>query len=470
MMICVLDNPTSRLMGLVMGLGALACSDGGDATAGVRQAALFQQGTSTSVFDVQQDRSDEILRSRSTAIVEAANHVSPAVVSINTARNETVQRYWQTFTRRSQGLGSGFIINANGYILTNDHVVRGAQEILVTLPDGRDFAASRIGSDQLNDIAVLKIEGTDLPVAPLGTSRGLLIGEWAIAIGNPLGTLFSNTEPSVTAGVVSAVDRHLIPGENDQVVYLGMIQTDASINPGNSGGPLVNSAGQVIGVNSSIFSRSGGSEGLGFAIPIDRALRIAEDLVQEGEVRRAWPGFDVEAGDRDRFGRSRGVVVAGIDGRSPAAAGLRDGDRIVSANGSRMADPYDFETVLLGLRPGDPLELRVEGRANPISFNVGGLPSMAADRAAASGLELLTLNSGVQQEFGLSRSEGALITRIAPQLQRGTRLRSGDVILQINRTLITSADQALRLLQRVRGRVVVYLERDGEVRYTTFNQ
>jgi serine protease Do len=469
MVMSVLDDPKARMIGLVLSMLVLACSDGGNAPGGAQTAALFQQGSAQPAVVDRPGRAGEILASRSTAIVEAAHRVSPAVVSINTARNETVQRYWQRFSRRSQGLGSGFIIDARGYILTNDHVVRGAEEILVTLPDGRYFSAKRVGSDQLNDIAVIKIDGDDLPVAPLGTSEGLLIGEWAIAIGNPLGTLFSNTEPSVTAGVVSAVDRHLIPSEDDQVIYLGMIQTDASINPGNSGGPLVNSAGEVIGVNSSIFSRSGGSEGLGFAIPIDRALRIAEDLVDGGEVMRAWPGFDVEASQRDQFGRSRGVVVARIDGNAPAAAGLSDGDRIVSANGDRMADPYDFETVLLGLRPGDTLEIGIAGRADPITFKVGGLPSMTADRAAVSTLELLTVNSGVQREFNLSRSAGALITKIAPQLQRATRLRRGDVILQINRTLVTSADQALRLLQRAKGRVVIYLERDGAVRSTTFN-
>jgi serine protease Do len=469
MTMSILNNPKARLLGLVLSTWALACSDGAEGPGGAQTAALFQQGEAQSTLEARHNRSPEIIASRSTAIVAAADQVSPAVVSINTARNETVQRYWQQFSRRSQGLGSGFIINADGYILTNDHVVRGAEEILVTLPDGRDFPATRIGSDQLNDIAVLKIEGDNLPVAPLGTSEGLLIGEWAIAIGNPLGTLFSNTEPSVTAGVVSAVDRHLIPSENDQVVYLGMIQTDASINPGNSGGPLVNSAGEVIGVNSSIFSRSGGSEGLGFAIPIDRAVRIAEDLVGKGEVQRAWPGFDVEAGERDQFGRSKGVVVARIDANASVSDALSDGDRIVSANGHRMADPYDFENILLNLRPGDALEMRIAGRTAPVTFNVGGLPSMKADRAAVSGLELLTVNSGVQREFDLSRAEGALITKIAPQLQRATRLRRGDVILQVNRTLITSADQALRLLQRAKGRTVVYIERDGEVRYTTFN-
>ncbi len=220
------------------------------------------------VVEVAQERSETLDGSRTTAIVEAAARVAPAVVSVNVIRTEQVQMrsFFAPFpmprTRRSRGLGSGFIIDAAGVILTNDHVVRDAERIMVTLPDGRDFEAELVGTDQLTDVAVLRIQGDGLPVAHLGTSEGLLIGEWSLAIGNPFGNLFSNAEPSVTAGVISATGRHIIPADDERVVYFGMIQTDASINPGNSGGPLVNSLGEVIGVNSSIFSRSGGSEGL----------------------------------------------------------------------------------------------------------------------------------------------------------------------------------------------------------------
>jgi len=467
-----LDNPGGRFLGLLLSLIALACAGEGPRDRGdpgsPERAGLFLQSSSPVQTP---ETNDEITRSRSTAIVEAASRVSPAVVSIHTARRQTIRRYWQRFSRRATGLGSGFVISGDGYVLTNDHVVRGAEEIQVTLPDGRAFNAERVGEDQLNDIAVLKIDGAELPVAPLGRSGDLLIGEWAIAIGNPLGNLFSNTEPSVTAGVISAVDRHLIPDEDDQVVYLGMIQTDASINPGNSGGPLVNAAGEVIGVNSSILSQSGGSEGLGFAIPIDRALRLAEDLIHEGVVRRAWLGFDVEPTTRDSFGRSSGVMVRGIDPTSAAADLLENGDRILTAGGRRMADPYDFETVLLGLRPGDRIELEVAGRDEPLTLRAVDLPSMTAERAAVGDLELLTVNPGVQREFDLGRSQGALITQISAALQRVTRLREGDLLLQINRTVVTSADQALRLIRRLsgtRGVVVVYFERDGEIRYTDF--
>jgi serine protease Do len=272
---------------------------------------------------------------------------------------------WESFfmppgaQRRSASFGSGVIVRDDGIILTNDHVVRDSDRIKVTLSDGRDFDAEVVGTDQVADIAVLRIVGDNLPVAPVGTSEGLLIGEWAVAIGNPFAYQFSDAEPTVTAGVISAVGRNIVPSSQEDGFYLGMIQTDASINPGNSGGALVNALGEVIGINASIFTRSGGSEGLGFAIPIDRALRIADDLVQHGEIRRAFVGLDVEPVEADDWGRTRGVRIARVAEGSPGDdAALQAGDRLLSANGRALASPLDFEAVLLDLRAGDPLELR----------------------------------------------------------------------------------------------------------------
>ena len=219
--------------------------------------------------------------------------------------------------RRSAGFGSGVIVDQGGIIVTNNHVIEGADRIQVTLPNGMDAEAELVGADARADIAVLRIENDELPVAPVGSSDGLLIGEWAIAIGNPLGTYVGDTEPTVTAGVVSALDRNIAPSSGEEGFYLGMIQTDAAINPGNSGGALVNSEGEVIGINASIISRSGGSEGLGFAIPIDRALRIADDLLRFGEVRRAWIGVEVEPVEADLWGRTRGVRISRVAPGSP---------------------------------------------------------------------------------------------------------------------------------------------------------
>ena len=433
----------------------------------VMTACGAQPGGAATTAEFDQDLS----ASRTTAIVRAARNVAPAVVTISVRRREQVMR--RTFfddyfvPRETQGLGSGFIIDQRGAVLTNHHVVDGATEILVTLPDARDFTARLVGSDPRNDIAVLALENaSNLPVAPLGTSSDLMIGEWTVAIGNPFGGLLSNPEPSVTAGVVSALDRHMIPS-GDEEFHLGMIQTDAAINPGNSGGPLVNALGEVIGINSSILSRSGGSEGLGFAIPIDRALRIAADLLQYGEVRRAWLGLDVNAVEADDFGRSRGVRIARVTPGSPAAAaGIRAGSRMVRAGDTRMATPLDFEAVKLGLRAGDRIEIEVEGRP-PVSLEAAPLPSVTAERVELlRDLEVVTVTPPIRSERRLASTEGALVVRISPALAQRTGLAVGDVVLGLNNTRIRTAREAadeLRRTQRDRRSFVLVFERGGRV-------
>ena len=456
-------------------LGACDGGDGGDAALDsppavetVESPALVQQSAPAP----RQPRGEEISGSRNTAIVEAAARVAPAVVSVNVIRTQQVQTRGSFFdpfpmprTRRSRGLGSGFIVSADGVILTNDHVVRDAERIMVTLPDGRDFEAELLGADQLTDVAVLRIRGTDLPVAPVGTSEGLLIGEWSLAIGNPFGNLFSNSEPSVTAGVISGTGRHIIPDDEDRVIYLGMIQTDASINPGNSGGPLVNSVGEVIGVNSSIFSRSGGSEGLGFAIPIDRAIRVANNLLSSGEVKRAWLGFDVDAGEEDIWGRTHGVAVSSVSPSSPAArAEIHRGDRVVTANGKALRTLLDFESLLLDLEEGESIVLGIEGRPASVTLVSEALPSLSADRVTAlDQMELITVTPDIRAERSLSYETGALIVNIRRDMEDRIGLRAGDVILQIDRRLVESAEQAAEVLRRASGNVAVYIERNGEV-------
>ena len=428
----------------------------------------FQRTTATP----SQAQSDQISGSRNTAIVEAAARVAPAVVSVNVIRTEQVQSRASFFdpfpmprTRRSRGLGSGFIVSEDGVILTNDHVVRDSERIMVTLPDGRDFEAQLLGADQLTDVAVLRIQGNDIPVAPVGTSEGLLIGEWSLAIGNPFGNLFSNSEPSVTAGVISGTGRHIIPDDEDRVVYLGMIQTDASINPGNSGGPLVNSVGEVIGVNSSIFSRSGGSEGLGFAIPIDRAIRVANELIAFGEVKRAWLGFEVDPGDEDIWGRTHGVAVSSVSPSSPAArAQISRGDRVVTADGRALRTLLDFESLMLDLEEGESITLGIDGRQGPVTLVSEALPSVSAYRVTAlEQIELITVTPGIRAERGLGYETGALIVDIERDLEGRIGLRVGDVILQINRQRVESAEQAAEVLRQASGNVAVYIERRGEV-------
>ena len=445
--------PTRRLSGLVLalagiGLTAAACESSealpasGTATASVpssQVATRFAQERPAQAPPQVAEGAAGLDDSRRTAIVRASDRVAPAVVTVSTLRTETVQNSFGFFNlgpqqRRSGGYGSGFVIDGDeGIILTNDHVINGAEQIQVTLADGTDLEAELVGSDEVTDVAVLRVNaGRPLAEAPLGTSQDLLIGEWALAVGNPFGVEVSNSEPTVTAGVVSATGRHIVPSENDQSFYLGMIQTDAAINPGNSGGPLVNALGQVIGINSSIFSRSGGSEGLGFAIPIDRALRVAEDLLATGGVRRAWLGIQVDGADTDPWGRARGVMITEVFGDSPAReAGVRPGRTILTANGRRLAGPLDWEDVILDLREGDPLQLEVEGEGT-VSLVTAPYPSTQAMRVqVVDDLDVISVTPQIRAERQLALDQGALVVGITDELRRITGLQEEDVIYAI---------------------------------------
>lgn len=418
---------------------------------------------------------------RRTAIVAAAERVAPAVVSVNVLRRERVvpRTMWEEMMippgaeREVAGLGSGFIITPEGLVITNEHVVRAAAEVMVTLPDGREFDADVVGADEVNDLALLRIRGgRGLPVAPLGNSDGLMIGEWVIAIGNPFGFLLSNPEPSVSAGVVSAVGRNIGGAGGQRSVSLDLIQTDASINPGNSGGALVNALGEVVGVNSSILSSTGGSEGLGFAIPINRARRIALDLADDGRYRRAWIGADVEAVRAEGPRRLAEVRVSQVVAGSPAErAGLRRGMRVVSIGAKRIRTPLDWQAGLLNAAYGEPLEVRVMegGRERTIRVQPGDLPSMGAERIQAlRDFQLVTLTPAIRAERGLQSEQGALIVGLS-EAARQLGLREGDLILQINRVRVSTAEEAARMLGQLTGTgVVMYVEREGRLAATQF--
>jgi serine protease Do len=428
---------------------------------------------------------DTITSSRRNAIVLASQRVARAVVSVNVLRRETVRPqtmfeslFFPEGTRRqSQGLGSGFIIQPNGLVLTNEHVVRGATEIVVTLPDGRDFAAETVGTDEVSDVALLRLkEAKNLPVAPLGSSNNLIIGEWAIAIGTPFGFYLSNAEPAVTAGVISGVGRNIIPnGGENKGLYLDMIQTDASINPGNSGGPLVNALGEVIGVNSSLISESGGNVGLGFAIPIDRARRIATDLLASGHVRRAWIGADVKASAPNAFGRSRSVELDQVAPGSPAAqVGLRSGMQIARVGGRPVYNPLDWQARLIDARVGQPLDIVVHdgGAERNLQVSPRDAPSLTAERVRALSdlFELVTVTPAIRNERRIASTRGALIAGLS-DAALGVGLRQGDVIVEINRVQVRTAEEAAQILAQLAGRgayVRFTIERQGEYGSITF--
>ena len=342
---------------------------------------------------------EAISASRRTTIVSAVERAGPAVVSI-VATFQMQRRGFtrmfddpffghfvvpQLYTREEPNTGSGVIIDEAGYIVTNAHVVQlgdySARRIRAVLTDGRSLACTLVGVDVMSDLAVLHVEGEDVPAATLGRSDDIMAGEWAITIGNPLGLAIEDAQPAVAVGVVSAVGRDFRREQGSRTVYRDMIQTDATINPGNSGGPLVNALGEVIGINTFILSESGGSEGVGFAIPIDRVRRVADELIQYGGPRRGWTGLSViditeyvaqELNIDDRTG----VLVNEIDPESPAArAGIRVMDVIRKINGEAIASYPDAREALYGSLVGDIIELEVEreGRLVPLTLHIAEL-------------------------------------------------------------------------------------------------
>ncbi len=344
--------------------------------------------------------------------------------------------------RTQAGLGSGFVVRKDGVIVTNAHVVAGAKTISVMMRDGTVYPAKLLGTDETNDIAVVKIDAKNLPEVKLGNSNNLIVGEWAIAIGNPFGFYLGNAEPSVSVGVVSATQRNLVaPGEG-QGSYFDMIQTDAAINPGNSGGPLVDADGEVIGVNSSIFSPSGGSVGLGFAIPINRVARVVDDLITHGSLRSPWIGVFLQQrqSNNPRDVLTQGAVIARITPGSPAAAaGLQPGDVILREGTRVVRNPFDWQAALLDLRVGSPAKLHIKrgSREMDVDVNVADLPEVTAPKVQVlRELELVSVTPTIAAERALRSQSGALIYRISPTIADQTGLQKGDVIIQINNTPI----------------------------------
>lgn len=431
--------------------------------------------------------SQEVLASspRRTPIVAAAQRVGPSVVSITvlrTVRQSTRRNLMEEFfrsvprqrQRTVQGLGSGFAIDDDGFVLTNEHVVSGADSIVVTDGQGRHLRAELVGADALTDIAVLKVEAGRIPPAPLGTSTDLMVGEPAIAIGNPLGYFLANGEATITAGVISGVSRDIRGDDNDGSLFADMIQTDAAINPGNSGGALVNAEGLVIGVNSSILSRSGGSEGLGFAIPIDRALRIAGELREFGRIRRPWIGVDPEivASDTSLFSSTR---IRRVAPDSPAGqARLQAGDVLVEIDGRPIDSPLDLEVGLLDAGVGSQVQLRYAraGREASTTLPVVELPSDQAPRIEVlTGLELVSITPEIAIERSLPAEidGGALIVTISVENSQYSGLLRDDVIVAINRQRVRTAEDADDLFRSFGGggRIWATIVRDGRMMNTS---
>ena len=352
--------------------------------------------------------------------------------------------------RDSNSLGSGFIVSDDGYILTNNHVVQGADEIIVRLNDRRELEAVLIGADPSSDLAVLKVDADDLPTVELGNSDKLDVGEWVVAIGSPFGFDYS-----VTAGIVSAKGRSL-PNEN----YVPFIQTDVAINPGNSGGPLFNLEGQVVGINSQIYTRSGGFMGVSFAIPINVAMDVAEQLKSKGKVSRGWLGVVIQEVNKDlaeSFGLDRAagaLVVQVVDGSPAESSGLVSGDIIVKVNGKDVQLSSDLPHLIGRLRAGDTAKLSVvrAGKRKTIDVEIGALPESddiqlssntppAERKSNRLGLVVSDIPAGKSNE------QGVVVTDVNRGPASMSGVVRGDVITMINGQRISSVADFERVVK-----------------------
>ena len=364
----------------------------------------------------------------------------------------------------ARGEGSGFIVAADGYILTNAHVVADASEVTVRLTDRREFTAKVVGADRRTDVAVIKINGKDLPTVRVGDPSRLRTGEWVVAIGSPFG--FEN---SVTAGIVSALSRSLPEGQ-----YTPFIQTDAAVNPGNSGGPLFNMAGEVVGMNSQIYSRTGGYMGISFAIPIDIAIDVKDQLVKSGRVQRGRIGVLVqEVGQQlaDSFGldRPRGAIVAQVEKGSPAArAGLRAGDVILAVGGQPIERSGQLSAVISQIRPGTRVELEVwrDRASRKIEVEVGELKEGAvassergeSQQGGKLGLSVRPLSPQERRAAGL---DGGLLVEDVTGPALEADVRPGDVIVGANGQRVASVEDLEEQTGKSKRSIALLVNRGG---------
>ncbi len=365
-----------------------------------------------------------------------------------------------------QGVGSGFIVSPDGYVLTNGHVVADASEVIVKLVDKREFKAKVIGADRRTDVALLKIDATGLPAVKIGDPQKVRVGEWVAAIGSPFG--FDN---SVTAGIVSAKARWIPDGGS----YVPFIQTDVAVNPGNSGGPLFNMNGEVIGINSAIYSRTGGYMGVSFAIPIDVAMKVKEDLQKHGKVSRGKLGVTIQPVSRElarSFGLDRpvGALVNAVEPGGPAdKAGLMPGDIILSVDGQAVNESHDLPRLIGERSPGQTvrLELWRKGARTQVQARLAEFADVQAARepspqGAPQGKLGLAVRPLSEQERRRLGSDGVLVENVSGPAARAG-VRPGDIILALNNQSVASPEQLQDMAERSRGPVALLIQR-GDAR------
>ena len=363
--------------------------------------------------------------------------------------------------QRQQGLGSGFIIDSDGTIITNNHVVDGAEKVVVTLADGKSFDAKVLGKDPKSDIAILKINvKQNLPAATLGDSDQLEVGEWVIAIGNSFGL-----DHTVTTGIVSAKGRHIGAGPYDS-----FIQTDASINPGNSGGPLVNLRGEVVGINTAIFSQTGGNMGIGFAIPANLARELVPQLKDKGKVVRGYLGVTIQKVTGDiaatmGLKNESGALVADVAEGGPAErSGIKSGDVIIEFNGKAIKDSADLPLEVARVAPGKTAQVKILRDAKPssIAVQIGEMNDsevVAESGKGDFGMAVQPVTPAMAESLGLERAEGLVVTSVKPgSAADEAGIRRGDAITEINRRPVRDMADYKREISRVEsGKSILFL-------------
>lgn len=426
------------------------------------------------------------------AFIDVAKKVGPAVVSISTVHTERIgvrryrfgaspfndelfDRFFRDFFEgipkqkefQQRGLGSGVIISQDGLILTNEHVIKGADEITVTLPDGRKFKGQIKGADPRSDLAVIKIEAQGLPFAQLGDSDEVKIGQWSIAIGNPFGYMVGSSEPTMTVGIVSALGRSIRTQPELDKDYAGLIQTDAAINPGNSGGPLVDINGKVIGINVAIFSTSGGYQGIGFAIPVNRAKENIPDLAQGKKIQYGWIGVRIQDLDEQlskffKLPDTNGVLVIEVVKDTPAsAAGLKERDVITGFNAIKINNVQQLVENISHSKIGSAAKLSVTRDGKPLTLTINIAARSEETAKQIQKAQPKTQEGLTRQWRGIEVSEdegrpGVVVSKLDPNSPAyNAGLRIGDVIEEMNRIQINSLTDFSDVVGSLKGDALV---------------
>ncbi|MBI3592983.1 MAG: DegQ family serine endoprotease [Nitrospirae bacterium] len=447
-----------------------------------------------SVMPVQADPPDkepvEILSKFGDAMAKVAEKAKPAVVNISTTRTIKTPRHpffddpaFRRFFGEGQGpqkrkvtsLGSGFIATSDGYIITNNHVIEGAEDILVKLSDNREYKGKVIGMDSRTDVAVIKINEKNLPSIPWGNSDQLKVGEVVLAIGNPYGL-----SQTITMGIISALGR-VGMGITD---YEDFIQTDAAINPGNSGGPLVNVRGEIIGVNTAIFSTTGGYQGLGFAIPSSMVKNVMDSIINQGKVVRGWLGVQIqpltaELAKQFNLKDENGVLlVETVEGGPAEKGGLKRGDVIVEFDGRKISDPFHFKNMVAATKPGKAVQMKIirDGNLLTATVTIGELPiepqvvSSAEFENALKGVSVQDLTDEILQKLNITKKiKGVVINNIEEDSPALGILAKGDIIIEVNRKPVINAREYNKIVSAIeKGQnILLLIIRGGVSQYIT---